>query len=99
MLRQLCSFVSTAFSFIAWGIVSARYGPPALRFQQRVKALWSVSSFSPMSAANSKGGSVITFRSDIPGFRRHPTFAGPCLARVIPCVIPLLTTTRYESRA
>lgn len=39
MLPQLCFFVSIAFSFIAWGIVTARYIWPALRLRQRDEAL------------------------------------------------------------
>jgi hypothetical protein len=36
---QLCFFVSIAFSLIAWGIVTARYIWPELRFRQRAEAL------------------------------------------------------------
>jgi hypothetical protein len=39
MLPQLCFFVSIAFSFVAWGIVTARYIWPALRLRQRAEAL------------------------------------------------------------
>ena len=39
MLSQLCFFVSIAFSFIAWGIVAARYIWPELRFRQPAEAL------------------------------------------------------------
>ena len=39
MLRQLSFFVSIAFSFIAWGIVTARYIWPELRLRQRTEAL------------------------------------------------------------
>jgi hypothetical protein len=39
MLSQLCFFVSIAFSFIAWGIVTARYIWPKLRLRQRAEAL------------------------------------------------------------
>jgi hypothetical protein len=39
MLPQLCFFVSIAFSFIAWGIVAARYIWPELRLRQRAEAL------------------------------------------------------------
>jgi hypothetical protein len=39
MPPQLCFFVSIAFSFIAWGIVTARYIWPELRFRQRAEAL------------------------------------------------------------
>ena len=38
MVPQLCFFVSIAFSFIAWGIVTARYVWPKLRLQQRGEA-------------------------------------------------------------
>ena len=34
MLSQLCFFVNIAFSFIAWGIVAARYIWPELRLRQ-----------------------------------------------------------------
>jgi len=39
MLPQLCFFASIAFSFIAWGIVAARYIWPELRLRQRAEAL------------------------------------------------------------
>ena len=39
MLPQLCFFASIAFSFIAWGIVTARYIWPRLRLLQRSEAL------------------------------------------------------------
>jgi hypothetical protein len=39
MPTQLWFFVSIAFSFIAWGIVAARYIWPELRFRQRAEAL------------------------------------------------------------
>ena len=39
MLPQLCFFVSIAFSFIAWGIVTARYIWPKLRLLRRAEAL------------------------------------------------------------
>jgi hypothetical protein len=39
MPPQLCFFVSIAFSFIAWGIVTTRYIWPALRLRQRTDAL------------------------------------------------------------
>src|SRR6516225_12250772 len=39
MKSQLAFFVSVAFSFIAWGIVAARYIWPQLRLRQRAEAL------------------------------------------------------------
>ena len=39
MQPQLCFFASIAFSFIAWGIVAARYIWPKLRSLQRSEAL------------------------------------------------------------
>jgi hypothetical protein len=39
MSSQLCFFASIAFSFIAWGIVTARYIWPKLRHLQRSEAL------------------------------------------------------------
>ena len=39
MQPQLCFFVSVAFSFIAWGMVTARYIWPKLRLMQRTEAL------------------------------------------------------------
>lgn len=39
MQSQLSFFVSIAFSFIAWGIVTARYIWPELRLRQRTDAL------------------------------------------------------------
>ena len=40
MVSQLCFFVSVAFSFIAWGIVAARYIWPRLRLRPWAEALW-----------------------------------------------------------
>jgi hypothetical protein len=39
MLAQLCFFMSIAFSFIAWGIIAARYIWPKLRLRPRIEAL------------------------------------------------------------
>jgi hypothetical protein len=39
MTSQLCFFLSIAFSFIAWGIVTARYIWPELSLRQRAEAL------------------------------------------------------------
>ena len=39
MQPQVYFFVSIAFSFIAWGVVTARYIWPELRFRQRPEAL------------------------------------------------------------
>src|SRR6201988_2631187 len=39
MVPQLYFFLSIAFSFIAWGFVTARYVWPELRFRQRSEAL------------------------------------------------------------
>uniref|UniRef100_Q021W8 Uncharacterized protein n=1 Tax=Solibacter usitatus (strain Ellin6076) TaxID=234267 RepID=Q021W8_SOLUE len=39
MLPQLWFFVGIAFSFVAWGIVAARYIWPELRLRQRAEAL------------------------------------------------------------
>jgi hypothetical protein len=39
MSPQLCFFVSIAFSFIAWGIVTAQYIWPELRVRPRAEAL------------------------------------------------------------
>jgi hypothetical protein len=39
MSPQLCFFASIAFSFIAWGIITARYIWPELRLRQRTDAL------------------------------------------------------------
>lgn len=39
MLPQLCFFLSIAFSFAAWGMVTARYIWPELRLRQRAEAL------------------------------------------------------------
>lgn len=39
MLPQLCFFASIAFSFIAWGIVTARYIWPELRLRPQAEAL------------------------------------------------------------
>jgi hypothetical protein len=39
MSPQLCFFLSIAFSFIAWGIVTARYVWPELRLRPRAEAL------------------------------------------------------------
>jgi hypothetical protein len=39
MSSQFCFFVSIAFSFIAWGIVTSRFIWPQLRLRQRSEAL------------------------------------------------------------
>jgi hypothetical protein len=39
IVQQLWFFMSIAFSFIAWGIVTARYIWPELRLRQRAEAL------------------------------------------------------------
>lgn len=39
MSPQLCFFVSVAFSFVAWGILTWRYVWPRLRSQERSEAL------------------------------------------------------------
>jgi hypothetical protein len=39
MTPQLCFFVSIAFSFIAWGVVAARYIWPELRARKRAEGL------------------------------------------------------------
>jgi hypothetical protein len=39
MLPQFCFFMSVAFSFIAWGIVTTRYIWPELRFRRRDEGL------------------------------------------------------------
>ena len=39
MQSRIAFFISIAFSFIAWGIVAARYIWPALRLRQRAEAL------------------------------------------------------------
>ena len=39
MSPQICFFISIAFSFIAWGISTARYIWPELRVRQRAEAL------------------------------------------------------------
>jgi len=39
MQSQLFFFVSIAFSFIAWGIITARYVWPELRVRPRAEAL------------------------------------------------------------
>jgi hypothetical protein len=39
MPPQLCFFVSIVFSFLVWGIVTARYIWPELRFRERTEAL------------------------------------------------------------
>ena len=38
-MPQLCFFVSIAFSFIAWGIITGRYIWPEIRLRQRAEAL------------------------------------------------------------
>jgi hypothetical protein len=39
MVPQICFFVSIAFSFIVWGIITARYIWPELRLRQQAEAL------------------------------------------------------------
>ena len=83
MKSQLAFFVSVAFSFIAWGIVAARYIWPQLRLQQPAAALRPLlifHSFRFLGLAFLVPGVV---SPDLPSAFAHPAAYGDFTAAVL----------------
>ena len=83
MKSQLAFFVSLAFSFIAWGIVAARYIWPQLRLQQPAAALRPLlifHSFRFLGLAFLVPGVV---SPDLPSAFAHPAAYGDFAAAVL----------------
>jgi hypothetical protein len=80
---MVCFFVSIAFSFIAWGIVAARYIWPKLRLRPRAEALRPLlilHSFRFIGLAFLVPGVV---SPDLPSAFAHPAAYGDILAAVL----------------
>ena len=85
MPSELSFFVSIAFSFIAWGIVTARYIWPELRLRQRAEALRPLlilHSFRFIGLAFLVPGVV---SPDLPSAFAHSAAYGTSLRRHSPC--------------
>lgn len=94
MLPQLCFFLSIAFSFIAWGIVTARYIWPELRLRQRADALRPLlvlHSFRFMGLAFLVPGVV---SPDLPPAFAHSAAYGDIIAAVLALLSLLALPTR-----
>jgi hypothetical protein len=88
--QMIWFFVSIAFSFIAWGIVTARYIWPALRLRQRVEALQPLlilHSFRFIGLAMLVPGVV---SPDLPPAFAHPAAYGDILAAILALLSLLL---------
>jgi hypothetical protein len=95
MPSQLWFFLSIAFSFIAWGIVAARYIWPELRLRQRAEALRPLlilHSFRFLGLAFLVPGVV---SSDVPPAVAHPAAFGD----VIAAILALLSLASLRRRA
>ena len=93
MPQQLYFFVSIAFSFIAWGIVTARYIWPELRPRQRTDALRPLlilHSFRFIGLAFLVPGVV---SSDLPSAFSHSAAYGDIIAATL-ALLSLLSLTR-----
>jgi hypothetical protein len=93
MTPQLCFFVSIAFSFIAWGIVAARYIWPELRLRQRAEALRPLlilHSFRFIGLAFLVPGVV---SSDLPSAFAHSAAYGDIIAAIL-ALLSLLSLPR-----
>jgi chromate transport protein ChrA len=96
MPPQLCFFVSIAFSFIAWGIVTGRYIWPELRLRQRAEALRPLlilHSFRFIGLAFLVPGVV---SSDLPSAFTHSAAYGDILAATL-ALLALLSPPRGAS--
>ena len=94
MVTQFAFFVSIAFSFIAWGIVTARYLWPALRLRQRADALRPLlilHSFRFMGLAFLVPGVT---SPDLPSAFAHPAAYGDVLAAALASLSLLLLSSR-----
>src|SRR5271154_4208812 len=90
MPSQLCFFVSVAFSFIAWGIVVARYIWPVLRVRQRAEALRPLlilHSFRFLGLAFLVPGVV---SADLPSVFAHSAAYGDVIAAILALLALLL---------
>jgi hypothetical protein len=95
MQSQLSFFVSIAFSFIAWGMVTARYIWPELRFRKRAEALRPVlilHSFRFIGLAFLVPGVV---SPDLPAAFAHSAAYGDIIA----AILALLALTSLPSAA
>jgi hypothetical protein len=93
--QMIWFFVSIAFSFIAWGIVSARYIWPELRSRQRIEALRPLlilHSFRFVGLANLVPGVV---SPDLPSTFAHAVAYGDIIA----ATLALLSLSLLPSRA
>lgn len=93
MVSQLCFFVSITFSFIAWGIVTARHIWPELRLRQRAEALRPVlilHSFRFIGLAFLVPGVV---SPDLPSAFAHSAAYGDIIAATL-ALLSLLTLPR-----
>jgi hypothetical protein len=89
-MSQLWFFGSIAFSFIAWGIVTARYIWPELRTRQRAEALRPVlilHSFRFLGLAFLVPGVV---SPDLPAAFAHPAAYGDLIAAILALISLLL---------
>jgi hypothetical protein len=89
-LQMICFFVSIAFSFIAWGIVTARYIWPKLRLRPRAEALRPLlilHSFRFIGLAFLVPGVV---SPDLPSAFAHPAAYGDILAAILALLSLLL---------
>src|SRR5579883_574620 len=88
--QMIWFFVSIAFSFIAWGIVTARYIWPELRLRSRVEALRPLlvlHSFRFIGLAFIVPGVV---SSDLPAAFAHPAAYGDLIAAILALLSLLL---------
>jgi len=90
MQPQLCFFVSIAFSFVAWGIVIARYVWPEIRQRQQADALQPLlilHSFRFMGLAFLVPGVV---SPDLPSAFAHSAAYGDIIAAILALLTLLL---------
>jgi hypothetical protein len=93
MQPQLVFFVSVAFGFIAWGVVTARYIWPALRHKERSEALQPIlilHSFRYLGLATLVPGVV---SPDLPAAFARPEAYGDFIAAIL-AVLTLLVLPR-----
>ena len=99
MLPQLIFFTSVAFSFIAWGIVAARYIWPKLRSLDRTEALRPIlmlHSFRFFGLVFLVPGVV---SPDLPSSFARPTSYGDFIAAILALLALLMLSSRTGSVA
>ena len=99
MLPQLIFFTSVAFSFIAWGIVAARYIWPKLRSLDRTEALRPIlmlHSFRFFGLVFLVPGVV---SPDLPSSFARPTAYGDFIAAILALLALLMLSSRTGSVA